>query len=144
VRSIRIKGRARERKATSAERVAALVESDPRLFRASDLVTTASRACPRHGPGAIVEVPLRHIEGFSRFACGRCRLKLGIGPSTPDGVCRWAEGFVLGFGMYRGSALSELAATPNGRSYLGWLATREGDAAMAARVLLERLEVDRR
>jgi hypothetical protein len=54
-----------------------------------------------------------------------------------------ARSFVLGFGKHRGRAVGELAtADPD---YLRWLATIEGDAAKAARIVLGQVpgEADR-
>jgi hypothetical protein len=119
----------------AAERVAELLQDLP-LHRASQPPAAPARACPHHGEAAVVEIPLKAVNGYSRFECARCRLKLGLGASSEAGVRRWAEGYSLRSGRHRRRTLGSLAATADDRAHLRWLSTGTDDAARAARLVL--------
>jgi hypothetical protein len=95
--------------------------------------------CPRCGSSETIFTRCTEGLHYGKIRCLDCgRVAFAMAPWS----LQRARSFTLYFGKYRGRQLGDLIETEDGRSYVRWLATRRdaGNAAVAARIMLEHLE----
>lgn len=124
-----------------ADRVNDLLAADGRLRLAADLPSPST--CPQCRRGQIVEVPCRAAPGSSFRLCNTCGHHAGIGPETPGAKLKWALGYRLKSGPYRGQTLGEVIETEDGWRLVVWLAgAGRSNANWAAQIVVDSLKAD--
>jgi hypothetical protein len=97
--------------------------------------------CPRCGSPDIVTTPCTSGPHFARARCNECRRVWFL--KAPWTLAR-ASRFTMPRGKHAGRQLGALIETEVGRSYVRWLAANiKGNVGIAARIMLEHVEVKR-
>jgi uncharacterized protein (DUF3820 family) len=90
--------------------------------------------CPHCGGSDLREVRCTSGPHHARLVCRDCGRHVRFLPAP--WTLERARTFVLPYGKHRGHSIGDLAGSVTGRGYLQWLATRHGNAATAAGVVL--------
>jgi hypothetical protein len=101
----------------------------------------AAATCPRCGSSETIFTRCTEGLHYGKIRCLDCgRTTFAKAPWSVER----ARAFRLYFGRYRGRKLGDLIEAEDGLSYVRWLTARDaGNASIAARIMLEHIEVKR-